>query len=279
MAAQSGGDVANQTTAGERCRKRVGEVKASPRLQNPDGEGLILRRSGAALRSWCSQRRAARGAGPRSSSCRERDPTLRGRVSQLGDGAAARDRTDITILLAGLGMGYTLSAILASQRVIRVDVVEHPPRSSNGTAAICRRCTTNRHSLIRVCTFTRWAFPTICARHALRHHPRPHARRGGYLGVVVDLDHGPSKLPPAAECGPVRTPTRACKISKTRCSRRRPGHVVRAARARASLSHAWGLASRTSPRSPIQSTSRAAPASTTCTGSRRANAARPKAQA
>lgn len=194
MAAQSGGDVANQTTAGGNGAGNGSGGEPLAEAQGPDGEGLILRRSGGGFEILVHpSTTGGEGAGaPRllmSSAIRRCEGELANSVM-----GPLRDRTDITILLAGLGMGYTLSAILASQRVIRVDVVEH-------SAAIIEW---NRSHLSTLHHEPPLADARVHVHQmglsdylrGMRYGTIPGLtlEGGGYLGVVVDLDHGPSKL-------------------------------------------------------------------------------------
>ena len=82
--------------------------------QGPDGETLTLRRAQGGFEILSGDRVIMQSAVRRS----ERELVNVGMV-------ALRDRNDITVLLAGLGMGHVLSALLENPRVVRVDVVEH----------------------------------------------------------------------------------------------------------------------------------------------------------
>jgi hypothetical protein len=106
-----------------------------------------------------------------------------------------RDRNDITVLVAGLGMGYLVAALLESPRVIRVDVVEH-------SAAIIEWNKTHLAPLhrepplgdarVQVHNMSLAAY-----LRAMRYgtQPEPKLESGaGYLALFCDLDDGPSAL-------------------------------------------------------------------------------------
>src|SRR4051812_22421225 len=82
--------------------------------KGPDGETLTLRQAQGGFEILSNGKVVMASAQRRS----ERELVNVGMVP-------LRDRNDITVLLAGLGMGYALAALLESSRVIRVDVVEH----------------------------------------------------------------------------------------------------------------------------------------------------------
>lgn len=106
-----------------------------------------------------------------------------------------RDRTDITVLLAGLGMGHTLRALLDDERVVRVDVVEQ-------SAALIDWNRTHLQVLHREPPL---ADPRVHVHHAdfLAFIQKVQAggveglvqeNNGYFLSIVLDLDNGPSGL-------------------------------------------------------------------------------------
>lgn len=205
MKAQSGGEPADGTPgsgngqtngsggSGSGGGPGGGEVLAE--AQGPDGENLILRRAGAGFEIWTGDAAPTAGGSapaPRllmASAIRR----CEGELANLVMGPL-RDRHDITMLVAGLGMGYTLSAILASPRVIRVDVVEH-------SAAIVDW---NRSHLATLHNEPPLADSRVHVHQmgladylrGMRYGTIPGLtlEGGGYLGLLLDLDHGPSHL-------------------------------------------------------------------------------------
>ncbi len=151
--------------------------------QGPDGESLQLRRAKDGFEILDSGRVVMASALRRS----ERELINVGMVP-------LRDRHDITVLLAGLGMGHVLSALLESPRVIRVDVVEH-------SAAIIEW---NRSHLQTLHKEPPLADPRVHLHQmslsaylrALRYKTIADLtlEGGGYLSVILDLDEGPSQL-------------------------------------------------------------------------------------
>ncbi|HMU38367.1 MAG TPA: hypothetical protein PKE31_05095 [Pseudomonadota bacterium] len=109
-----------------------------------------------------------------------------------------RDRQDITVLLAGLGMGHVLSALLESPRVIRVDVVEH-------SSAIVEW---NKTHFVTLHKEPPLSDPRVHVHtmglsqylRAFRYKTLPDVKLegDGYLAILLDLDEGPSKLLRAA---------------------------------------------------------------------------------
>lgn len=196
MKAQAGGDAALQTAGGG--NGSGGEVLAE--AAGPDGESLILRRSGGGF-EILRQAPAAVSSDPAAAAASTAPTLLMASSIRRCEGELVnfvmgplRDRHDITLLLAGLGMGYTLSAILASPRVIRVDVVEH-------SAAIIEW---NRSHLSTLHHEPPLADPRVHVHQmGLADYLRGmrygtiaglSLEGGGYLGVLLDLDHGPGKL-------------------------------------------------------------------------------------
>ena len=160
----------------------------------PDGELLTLRRAGGGFEIVSAARR---GESIDSASARVLMASAARRCeTELSNFVMGplRDRNDITVLLAGLGMGYTLSTLLQSPRVIRVDVVEHSP-------AIIEWNRTHLSTLhneppladSRVHVHTMGLSDYL---RSMRYGTIPglQLENGGYLAVVLDLDHGPSEL-------------------------------------------------------------------------------------
>lgn len=151
--------------------------------QGPDGETLELRRHKDGFEIWSGGRAIIQSAVRRS----ERELINVGMVP-------LRDRNDITVLLAGLGMGHLLAALLESPRIVRVDVVEHSP-------AIIEW---NRSHLMTLHREPPLADPRVHVHQmgvsaylrALRYKTLPDVQLegGGYLAVLLDLDEGPSQL-------------------------------------------------------------------------------------
>lgn len=151
--------------------------------RGPDGEMLQLRRAQGGFEILADGRLVMASAIRRS----ERELVNVGMVP-------LRDRHDITVLLAGLGMGYALAALLDSPRVIRVDVVEHSQpiiewnRShlsvlhSNHTLADTRVHVHNQ-SLSDYLRDMRYG-----------NVPGLKLEGEGYLAVLLDVDDGPLAL-------------------------------------------------------------------------------------
>lgn len=149
----------------------------------PDGEQLVLRRAAGGYEILRDGRVAISSAERRS----ERELVNVGMVP-------LRDRQDITVLVAGLGMGYLLAALLESPRVVRVDVVEH-------SAAIVEW---NRTFLAPLHGMAPLDDPRVHVHtmgfgeylRAVRYQAVPglQLEGGGYLAVLMDLDDGPSAL-------------------------------------------------------------------------------------
>ena len=98
--------------------KTLGEVPGETieTAVDPDGKALVLRRAAGGFEILSDGRVVMQSALRRS----ERELFNLAMVP-------LRDRHDITVLLAGLGMGHLLASVLESPRVVRVDVVEHCP--------------------------------------------------------------------------------------------------------------------------------------------------------
>lgn len=151
----------------------------------PDGEQLVLRRAAGGYEILRDGRVAIASAERRS----ERELVNVGMVP-------LRDRQDITVLVAGLGMGYLLAALLESPRVVRVDVVEH-------SAAIVEW---NRTFLAPLHGMAPLDDPRVHVHtmgfsdylRAVRYQAVPGLSAalegGGYLAVLMDLDDGPNAL-------------------------------------------------------------------------------------
>jgi spermidine synthase len=108
--------------------------------------------------------------------------------------APLRDRNDISVLCAGLGMGYLLAALLESPRVTRVDVVEHSAAIiewNRSHLATLHREPPLADSRVRVCQMGLSQY-----LRAMRYgtQPEPKLEGSGYLAFVLDVDDGPSAL-------------------------------------------------------------------------------------
>ncbi|MCS6912965.1 MAG: hypothetical protein RMK29_21125 [Myxococcales bacterium] len=109
--------------------------------------------------------------------------------------AHLQDRNDVTVLLGGLGMGHTLSALLDEPCVARVDVVEQ-------SAAIVQWNRTylsvlhNRPPLADERVHVHTTEFTLYLRRLLegKQDGPPPTHGGHFLAVVLDLDNGPSVL-------------------------------------------------------------------------------------
>ena len=149
----------------------------------PDGETLTLRRAGGGFEILTNGRPLMASAIRRSE------------VELVNIGMVPlRDRNDITVLLCGLGMGHMLAHLLASPRVIRVDVVEHaaPIIEWNRT-----HLSTLHHQPpladSRVHVHQKGLADYLRdMRYGLI--PDLKLEGGGYLAVMLDLDHGPTQL-------------------------------------------------------------------------------------
>lgn len=115
---------------------------------------------------------------------------VRGSEKQLAELALApmRDRDDITVLLAGLGMGFLLRHLLDYRGVKRVDVVERSPAIIqweaqhfgvlNGEATRDPRVRVHQADLA-----------TFMREHSLGTRD---VLKEGWLAIVLDIDEGPS---------------------------------------------------------------------------------------
>ncbi|MBL9003171.1 MAG: hypothetical protein JNJ46_02930 [Myxococcales bacterium] len=169
----------------------AGEVLAE--AAGPDGESLTLRRAGGGF-EILSQAQADAGTetAPRllmASANRRCEGELINFVM-----GPLRDRNDITVLLAGLGMGYTLAALLQSPRVIRVDVVEHSPAIIEWNRS--HLSTLHNEPPLSDSRVHVHAMGLSDYLRNMRYGAIPglQLENGGYLAVVLDLDHGPSAL-------------------------------------------------------------------------------------
>lgn len=149
----------------------------------PDGETLTLRRAQGGFEILSNGKLIMASAVRRS----ERELVNTGMVP-------LRDRNDITVLLAGLGMGYALSALLESSRVVRVDVVEHsaPIIEWNRThLSVLHREPPLADSRVHVHNQSLSEF-----LRSMRYKTVPGLtlESDGFLAVLLDVDNGPSEL-------------------------------------------------------------------------------------
>lgn len=110
--------------------------------------------------------------------------------------APLRDRTDVTVLVAGLGMGYLLSALLSHPHVKRVDVVEHSSALIEWNKTFLRTL----HPVapldderVRV-VHAPFAQHLAEIRRAHAESTDPKAEPDTYFLILMDLDDGPSVL-------------------------------------------------------------------------------------
>ncbi len=151
--------------------------------QGPDGETLTLRRAQGGFEILSGDRVIMQSAVRRS----ERELVNVGMV-------ALRDRNDITVLLAGLGMGHVLSALLENPRVVRVDVVEHSAAIINWNRSHLQ--TLHREPPLADSRVHVHQMGLAAYMRAFRYKTLPDVQieGGGYLAILLDLDEGPSQL-------------------------------------------------------------------------------------
>ncbi len=150
--------------------------------QGPDGESLQLRRAKDGFEILDSGRVVMASALRRS----ERELINVGMVP-------LRDRHDITVLLAGLGMGQVLSALFESPRVIRVDVVEHSAAIIEWNRSHLQ--TLHKEPLLADLRVHLHQMSSSACLRALRYKTIADLtlEGGGYLAVILDLDEGLSQ--------------------------------------------------------------------------------------
>ncbi len=105
-----------------------------------------------------------------------------------------RDRNDITVLLAGLGMGHLLAALLESPRVVRVDVVEYslPIIDWNRShLSVLHKEPPLADSRVHVHNQELGEFLRAMRYGAV---PGLQLEGEGFLAALLDLDDGPSAL-------------------------------------------------------------------------------------
>lgn len=151
--------------------------------QGPDGEALTLRSTPGGFEILSGDSVIISSALRRS----ERELANVGMV-------ALRDRNDITVLLAGLGMGHLLAAVLENPRVVRVDVVEH-------SAAILNWNRSHFGSLHRAPPLDdprvhvhQMGLAAYLRAFRYKSLPNVQLEDSGYLAILLDLDDGPSHL-------------------------------------------------------------------------------------
>lgn len=150
---------------------------------DPDGKPLVLRRAAGGFEILSDGRVVMASALRRS----ERELVNLGMVP-------LRDRNDITVLVAGLGMGYLVAALLESPRVIRVDVVEHSQAIidwNRSHLATLHREPPLEDKRVQVHNLGLSAYLRAMRYGTL---PEPKLESDGYLALLCDLDDGPSAL-------------------------------------------------------------------------------------
>jgi hypothetical protein len=151
--------------------------------QGPDGETLTLHAVPGGFEIHAGGQLYISSALRRS----ERELTNVGMV-------ALRDRNDITVLIAGLGMGHLLAAVLENPRVVRVDVVEHSSAIINWNRshfAALHRAPPLDDPRVHVHQMGLSAYLRAFRYKAL---PTVQLEDSGYLAILLDLDEGPSHL-------------------------------------------------------------------------------------
>jgi len=182
-AAAAAGDLgaAPEKTSGKAAGEAPGETIES--AVDPDGKALTLRRAAGGFEILSEGRVVMQSALRRS----ERELFNLAMVP-------LRDRHDITVLLAGLGMGHLLASVLESPRVIRVDVVEHCPAIIEWNRT--HLSTLHREPPLADPRVHVHPMGLLAYLRAMRYGTLPEVKldSGGYLALLLDLDHGPSEL-------------------------------------------------------------------------------------
>jgi spermidine synthase len=163
------------------------DAKSSPdfleQAPGPDGEVLTLRRAQGGFEILANDRVV------------QSSNVSRCEVELVNLGLVPlRDRHDNTILLAGLGMGRTLAALLQSPRVLRVDVVEHAGAIidwNRGPLSVLHKEPPLGDTRVHVHQKTLADFLRDLRYQAI---PGLTLEGGGYLGLLMDLDAGPLGL-------------------------------------------------------------------------------------
>lgn len=178
----------------------AGKTDILEQAQGPDGETLVLRRAqgGFEILEQRPEKNAASATADKKmpedrlimqSALRRSEREL----VNVGLGPL-RDRTDITVLLAGLGMGYTLAALLESPRIVRVDVVEHatPIIEWNRThLSTLHKMPPLDDARVHV---HNQGFSTFLRAMRYGAVPGLELEGNGFLAVLLDMDEGPSGL-------------------------------------------------------------------------------------
>lgn len=110
--------------------------------------------------------------------------------------APLRDRTDVNVLVAGLGMGYMLSALLTHPHVKRVDVVEHSSALIEWNKTFLRTlhgASPLDDERVRV-VHAPFAQHLAELRRVHAEITDPKAEPESYFLILMDLDDGPSAL-------------------------------------------------------------------------------------
>ena len=156
---------------------------------DPDGKSLTLRRAAGGFEILSAGQVVMQSALRRS----ERELFNLAMVP-------LRDRHDITVLLAGLGMGHLLASVLDSPRVIRVDVVEHCPAIIDWNRT--HLSTLHREPPLADSRVHVHPMGLSAYLRAMRYGTLPEVKLdgGGYLALLLDLDHGPSALSRTTAC-------------------------------------------------------------------------------
>lgn len=141
-----------------------------------DGRELVLQRVGTDYEMLCDGELVVASAARRSEQA----------LAELGLAPLGRD--DMTVLLAGLGMGYTLRALLDLPGVERVDVIEVSEAvvdwNRRYLGALSREALADPRVYVHVGDL-------LGFEKKLRFEPLP-GLENGWLALVLDVDNGPS---------------------------------------------------------------------------------------
>lgn len=165
------------------------------RASDPDGNELVLRRKEGGFEVFSGDQVILASAARRSEQ----------ELVRLGLGPL-RDRTDITVLLGGLGMGYALRALLDDPRVIRVDVVEHNAALIDWNRehfAVLHKEPPLTDPRVHLHNMEFQDFLAALSRGEIAElkAQREEGAAGTFFAIVLDLDDGPAALSRPANAG------------------------------------------------------------------------------